>query len=378
MNVCVEDYLSDLLGTAPVRPQPPPKMEKIQPAVVVELVEVAQEIGTIEMAGIAEAIEAVSAAGKMDAIEAVEVINAAEEVEAVELAELAEPIEAIAALDVAEEVEAVAVVDALDAIEVGDAAEQAEAVETVGLVETAEAVELAEAVEAIETIQTVQTIEPVLAVAPVAQPEAAIAQAAPLPPAAPTPRPVAPPPPPSPTPMNAMPLPVAAPQAQSPAVALLHRLASHDAYEQPERRAAERATRWLRMRCDEQHYAVELLKIQEVVLPATLLPLRGAAAHVLGVMNLRGQIVPVIDVGLYLGRQAIIADASTRIVVVEEHGETLGLRVSAVEDVAKLTDAQIEAPESTRACGINGSLFRGVSRTGGLTLILLDATSILK
>ncbi len=178
--------------------------------------------------------------------------------------------------------------------------------------------------------------------------------------------------------MNAMPLPVAAAPAQSPAVALLHRLASHDAYEQPERRAAERATRWLRMRCDEQHYAVELLKIQEVVLPATLLPLRGAAAHVLGVMNLRGQIVPVIDLGLYLGRQAIIADASTRIVVVEEHGETLGLRVSAVEDVAKLTDAQIEAPESTRACGISGSLFRGVSRIGGMNLILLDATSILK
>jgi purine-binding chemotaxis protein CheW len=132
------------------------------------------------------------------------------------------------------------------------------------------------------------------------------------------------------------------------------------------------------MRCDEQHYAVELLKIQEVVLPATLLPLRGAAAHVLGVMNLRGQIVPVIDLGLYLGRAAIIADASTRIVVIEEQGETLGLRVSAVEDVAKLTDAQVETPESTRACGIDGSLFRGVARIGGLTLILLDATSILE
>lgn len=365
MNVCVEDYLSDLLGAAPARPKPSPKVEKIQPAEVVEAVEVAEEVETVEMAEVAEAIEVIS---MVETIDAVEAVGAVEEIETIQTVEFTEPADAIEAISAAESMKAI---------------EAIEAVETVEVVEPAEMAEAVQAVEVVEAIQTVQTIEPVLPVAPPVQAEVAIVPAAPLPLAAPTPPPAAPPPPPSPIPMNAipmnaMPLPVTAAPAQSPAVALLHRLANHEAYEKPERRAAERATRWLRMRCDEQHYAVELLKIQEVVLPATLLPLRGAAPHVLGVMNLRGQIVPVIDLGLYLGREAIIADALTRIVVVEENGETLGLRVSAVEDVAKLTDAQIEAPESTRACGINGSLFRGVSRTGGMTLILLDATSILK
>jgi purine-binding chemotaxis protein CheW len=143
------------------------------------------------------------------------------------------------------------------------------------------------------------------------------------------------------------------------------------------RRATERKTRWLRLRCDQQHYALELLKVQEVVRPATLLPLRGAAPHMLGVMNLRGQVVPVIDMGLYLGRNAIDTDAATRIVVLEEHGETLGLRVSAVEDVANLTDNQIESPDNARVGRIANPLFRGVARLNERAVILLDASQLL-
>nr|WP_235997012.1 chemotaxis protein CheW [Pseudoxanthomonas sp. PXM04] len=131
------------------------------------------------------------------------------------------------------------------------------------------------------------------------------------------------------------------------------------------------------MRCDDQHYALELLKVQEVVLPATLLPLRGAAAHMLGVMNLRGQVVPVIDLGLYLGRAEIVPDSQVRIVVLEENGEILGLRVSAVEDVTRLTEQQIEPPDNTRMCRITHPLFRGVARLSGRTVILLDASELL-
>ncbi len=143
------------------------------------------------------------------------------------------------------------------------------------------------------------------------------------------------------------------------------------------RRATERKTRWLRLRCDQQHYALELLKVQEVVRPATLLPLRGAASHMLGVMNLRGQVVPVLDLGLYLGRRAIEPDATTRIVVLEEHGEILGLRVSAVEDVASLSDNQIESPDNARVGRIANPLFRGVARLNERAVILLDASQLL-
>lgn len=143
------------------------------------------------------------------------------------------------------------------------------------------------------------------------------------------------------------------------------------------RSGTDHSSRWLRLRCGDQAYALELLKVQEVVLPAPLLPLRGAAPSMLGVMNLRGQVVPVIDLGLHLGAAAIDSDLQTRIVVLEEDGESLGLRVSAVEDVASLPDQQIEPPDNARICRISNNLFRGVARTGKHPVILLDASQLL-
>ncbi len=196
---------------------------------------------------------------------------------------------------------------------------------------------------------------------------------------------------PAPTPAPSRPPPPARPQPSSPAIPayakpvfdMLQRQrddednAPASSPHGERRRASDRTTRWLRMRCDDQHYALELLKVQEVVLPATLLPLRGAAAHMLGVMNLRGQVVPVIDLGLYLGRAEIVPDSQVRIVVLEENGEILGLRVSAVEDVTRLTEQQIEPPDNTRMCRITHPLFRGVARLSGRTVILLDASELL-
>ncbi|MCC8441045.1 chemotaxis protein CheW [Xanthomonas cannabis] len=146
---------------------------------------------------------------------------------------------------------------------------------------------------------------------------------------------------------------------------------------QAERRASERSTRWLRLRCGEQTYALELLKVQEVVLPVPLLPLRGTPSAMLGIMNLRGQVVPVIDLGIHLGSTPIDMDLQTRVVVLEENGETMGLRVSAVEDVTSLTDHQIEPPDNARLCRISNNLFRGVARLGHQPMILLDATHLL-
>ncbi|UYB50523.1 chemotaxis protein CheW [Xanthomonas sp. AM6] len=144
-----------------------------------------------------------------------------------------------------------------------------------------------------------------------------------------------------------------------------------------QRRAPDRSTRWLRLRCGEQAYALELLKVQEVVLPVPLLALRGTPPAMLGIMNLRGQVVPVIDLGIHLGAAPIEMDMLTRVVVLEENGETLGLRVSAVEDVASLTDQQIEPPDNARICRISNHLFRGVARLAQQPMILLDAEQLL-
>lgn len=197
-----------------------------------------------------------------------------------------------------------------------------------------------------------------------------VAAAVALPPAAPAPASVAPaaPVPRRPQP-PATPPPAAIPSARASAMEPVDGA--------PPRRAADRSSRWLRLCCGDQRYGLELLKVQEVVLPVPLLPLRGTAASMLGVMNLRGQVVPVLDLGVYLGKPAQPDTAATRFVVLEEKGEVLGLRVSAVEDVVTLAEAQVEAPDSTQVRRSDDGLFRGIARQGGAPVVLLDASCLL-
>ena len=212
---------------------------------------------------------------------------------------------------------------------------------------------------------------PVAVAAPV---RAAVPAAAPAPVACTAP----PPPAPVAAPRPAPPAPAAAPSGRPSSWQELQAQARNPASSpRGDRRASERTSRWLRLRCGAQAYALELLKVQEVVLPVPLLPLRGTPSAMLGIMNLRGQVVPVMDLGIHLGTGPARDDANTRIVVLEEDGETMGLRVSAVEDVANLTDSQIEPPDTARICQISNDLFRGVARVTAQPMILLDATQLL-
>jgi len=113
------------------------------------------------------------------------------------------------------------------------------------------------------------------------------------------------------------------------------------------------------------------------VLPVPLLPLRGTRPEMLGIMNLRGQVVPVMDLGVHLGAPAAADDSLARIVVLEENGDIMGLRVSAVEDVTNLSESQIEPPDTARICRISNDIFRGVARLQQQPMILLDATRLL-
>lgn len=143
------------------------------------------------------------------------------------------------------------------------------------------------------------------------------------------------------------------------------------------RRRGERTARWLRLRCGGQAYALELLKIREVVRPMPLLSLRGAVPSVAGVMNLRGQVVPVIDLGVQLGESPAADSGGTRIIVLEERGEVLGLRVCGVEDVVIINDAQIEDAHASRLAPVGDRRIHGIARIGRDVMLLLDATRLI-
>jgi len=143
-----------------------------------------------------------------------------------------------------------------------------------------------------------------------------------------------------------------------------------------ERRAGRRSSRWLRLRVHQQDYAVELLKVQEVVLPVPVLAMRDTDPAIRGVMNLRGVVVPVLDLGIWLGLEEVQDSPQTRFVVLEQNGDSLALRVSAVLDVHAIADTRIEPPENTLA-DPGSAILRGVTRLNSQPVLLLDAAALL-
>jgi len=132
------------------------------------------------------------------------------------------------------------------------------------------------------------------------------------------------------------------------------------------------ASRWLRVMVGRDSYALELLRVQEVVRVVPIVPMRGARPAVLGVMNLRGRIVPVFDLGLWLDAGHVQADEHSRIVVVERDDELIGLLVSAVEDVVTLGRDRIEPPLQGSVPGV----ILGVARVGAAPTVLFDAYAL--
>src|SRR5690606_31706279 len=100
--------------------------------------------------------------------------------------------------------------------------------------------------------------------------------------------------------------------------------------------------------------------------------MRGAAPHVLGVMNLRGRIVPVSDLALWLGTGRVEADEHSRIIVLEHEDELMGVLVSALDDVASIDADSVEQPFAATAPGA----VLGIARSASTPTVLLDAVAL--
>lgn len=135
---------------------------------------------------------------------------------------------------------------------------------------------------------------------------------------------------------------------------------------------APTGSRWLRAILGPDRYAFELLRVQEVVRMAPIIAMRGASAAMLGVMNLRGRIVPVLDLALWLGTGRVEPDEQARIIVVERNDELIGVLVSGVDDVVTLAREHIEPPLR----GTEGGSMLGVARVGRLPTVLLDTAQL--
>ena len=127
---------------------------------------------------------------------------------------------------------------------------------------------------------------------------------------------------------------------------------------------------------DGQKYLFRIERIQEIITPGSVTRVPDVAGYVVGVSNLRGTIIPIIDLRLLFGIKARAPSADTRTIVVNIGNRTMGCMVDSVSQVIRIPVDQIHsAPDAVAADGQRS--VEGFARAGDDLFILLDVGSLL-
>jgi purine-binding chemotaxis protein CheW len=129
-------------------------------------------------------------------------------------------------------------------------------------------------------------------------------------------------------------------------------------------------------RLADEFYALDIQTVQEIVRMQTITSIPGSDAWVEGITNLRGRVVPVIDMRKRCGVEAGEHTAETRIVVVGSSNGMVGLIVDAVSEVMRIPGEQVEPPSAIVSVPENTYL-RGVAKLEERLVSLLDLEGVL-
>lgn len=122
--------------------------------------------------------------------------------------------------------------------------------------------------------------------------------------------------------------------------------------------------------------ALDAAGVQEVIRLGPVTPVRFAPEEVLGIVNLRGKIVTIVDLGLRLGFGKAKPGIDSRIFIVEDRNEFIGLLVDRVDEVVEVERDCWQPPPANVNWG-QARFFKGVCRARGHVITLLDASQIL-
>lgn len=143
---------------------------------------------------------------------------------------------------------------------------------------------------------------------------------------------------------------------------------------------ADKGGKYLSFSLAEEEYGIGILKIKEIIgmMPITIVP--KTPEFVKGVINLRGKVIPIIDLRLRFGMEAAGYTDRTCIIVVEIESKSgtvlIGIVVDSVSEVLNVRTESIEAPP-TFGTGLDTEYILGMAKIGSGVKILLDIDKVL-
>ena len=125
-----------------------------------------------------------------------------------------------------------------------------------------------------------------------------------------------------------------------------------------------------------EEYGLEILRVREIIRIREITRLPQSPPFVKGILNLRGDVIPILSLGERFGLEGRAEGASSRVIVVKIGGHLVGLMVDSVSTVLRIPADQIEPPPAIIG-GLSRGFVVGVGKVGERLVILLDIDRIL-
>lgn len=125
-----------------------------------------------------------------------------------------------------------------------------------------------------------------------------------------------------------------------------------------------------------EEYGIEILKVQEIIGMMSVTTVPRTPAFIRGVINLRGKVIPIIDLRLKFGMEAIAQTEETCIIVVQAQGLEMGLVVDRVSEVLNISAQDIDDAPSFGG-DVDTDYLLGIAKSEGRVKLLLDIDRVL-
>ena len=140
--------------------------------------------------------------------------------------------------------------------------------------------------------------------------------------------------------------------------------------------AEDEVLQWVTFQLENETYGINVMQVQEVLRYTEIAPVPGAPEYVLGIINLRGNVVTVIDTRSRFGLPSGDVSENSRIVIIEAEKQVIGIMVDSVAEVVYLRSSEIDAAPAV-GTEESAKFIEGVSNRDGQLLILVDLNKLL-
>ena len=140
--------------------------------------------------------------------------------------------------------------------------------------------------------------------------------------------------------------------------------------------AAEKAREYLTFRLGGEEYGIDILAVQEIRSYEAPTRLANAPSFIKGVINLRGVIVPIVDLRVKLGCDTADYNEFTVVIVLNVNGTEIGAVVDGVSDVVALTQSSIKAAPQFQG-HVDSSFITGIAKLDDRMLVIMDIRSLM-